>query len=416
MKRLAAPLLGALLCLALIYPGAALSALLQPGDLEYVGAFRLPGASGGSSWEWSGGGLAYFPDGDPGGAGDGFPGSLFGIGHDWHNFVSEISIPAPIISAAKDPGQLNTAATLQPFADPRGGQAIPGDEYDFIRGDVAYLPARGGQSSGKLYTTWGKHYNYERVVTHGWCNTDLSNPEAAGLWYVGPHRIHSEVNDYLCPIPQDWAGANLGGMELATGRFRDGGLAGMGPALYAFAPWQRGNPPPPGADLPYMTLLQYSIDFDNTDPGQILNDYSHADEWSGAVWLSAGDRAAMVFVGTKGLGDTWYGYQNGTRHDDCQPNCPDSLGERGWWSSEARARFIFYNPEDLAAVARGERPAHSPQPYAYLDVDQYLYRSNYINEWSRLGAAAFDRERGLLYVFERRGDGENSLVHVWRVN
>jgi hypothetical protein len=147
MKRLAAPLLGALLCLALIYPGAALSALLQPGDLEYVGAFRLPGASGGSSWEWSGGGLAYFPDGDPGGAGDGFPGSLFGIGHDWHNFVSEISIPAPIISAAKDPGQLNTAATLQPFADPRGGQAIPGDEYDFIRGDVAYLPARGAKAA-----------------------------------------------------------------------------------------------------------------------------------------------------------------------------------------------------------------------------------------------------------------------------
>lgn len=416
MKRLAAPLLGAMFCLALIFPSPALAGLLQPGDLEYLGAFRLPGASGGSSWEWSGGGLAYNPDGDPNGAGDGFPGSLFGIGHDHQNFVSEISIPAPKISGGKNPGQLNTAATLQPFSDPRGGMAIPGDEYDLIRGDVAYLPARGAQDNGKLYTTWGKHYNYDRVGTHGWCSTDLSNPNPAGLWFVGPHRIHSEVNDYLFTIPQDWAGANLGGMELATGRFRDGGLAGMGPALFAFAPWQSGNPPAPGADLPYQTLLQYSIDFDGMPSGQILNEYSHADEWSGAVWLSAGDRAAVVFVGTKGLGDTWYGYQNGTRHDDCQPNCPDSLGGRGWWSSEARARFIFYNPDDLAAVARGERPPYSPQPYAYLDVDQYLYRSYYINEWSRLGAAAFDRQRGLLYVFERQADGEQALVHVWRVN
>ncbi len=409
-------LLGALLCLAMICPGAAWGGLVQPSDLEYLGAFRLPGASGGSSWEWSGGGLAYHPDGDPGGAGDGFPGSLFGIGHDWHNYVSEIKIPAPVISAGKNPAQLNSAGTLQPFANPRGSITIPGDEYDFIRGGLECLPVRGDQDSGKLYFTWGMHYNYERVVTHGWCSLDLANPNPAGLWYVGPHRIHSEVNDYLFSIPSDWAAAHLGGMELATGRFRDGGLAGMGPALFAFAPWQNGNPPPPGADLPYLNLLQYTVDFDNTDPNQTMQGYSLADEWSGAAWLSIGDRAAVVFVGTKGLGDTWYGYQNGTRHDDCQPNCPDSLGGRGWWSSEARARIIFYNPDDLAAVARGEQPPYAPQPYAYLDVDQYLYRSNYINQWSRLGAAAFDRQRGLLYVFERQADGDKALVHVWKLN
>jgi hypothetical protein len=416
MRKAMAILLGLFLCQAISCPGAVWAGLVQPSDLEYLGAFRLPGASGGSSWEWSGGGLAYRPDGDPGGAGDGFPGSLFGIGHDWQNYVSEISIPAPVISAGKDPAQLNTAGTLQPFSDPRGGIAIPGDEYDFIRGGLACLPARGDQTSGKLYFTWGRHYNYERVATHGWCNLDLANPEPAGLWFAGPQRMFSEANDYMFAFPQDWAAANLGGMELASGRFRDGGLAGMGPTLFAFAPWQSGNPPPAGTELPYQTLLQYSIDFDGMPADHILNGYSHSDEWSGAVWLSAGDRAAVVFVGTKGLGDTWYGYQDGTRHDDCQPNCPDSLGERGWWASEARARFIFYNPDDLAAVARGDTPPYGPQPYAYLDVDQHLYRSNYLNQWSRLGAAAFDREHGLLYVFERQADGDKALVHVWKVN
>ena len=32
---------------------------------------------------------------------------------------------------------------------------------------------------------------------------------------------------------------------------------------------------------------------------------------------------------------------------------------------------------------------------------------------NHLGAAAFDRERGLLYVLEPLADEERSLVHVW---
>ena len=32
-----------------------------------------------------------------------------------------------------------------------------------------------------------------------------------------------------------------------------------------------------------------------------------------------------------------------------------------------------------------------------------------------LGAASFDAQRGLLYVFEPLADGDKSLVHVWQV-
>ena len=74
---------------------------LMPSDLEYVGAFRLPEASGGSSWEWAGDAMAYCPTGDSDGPDDGFPGSLYGIGHDWDKQVSEISIPVPVLSAGK---------------------------------------------------------------------------------------------------------------------------------------------------------------------------------------------------------------------------------------------------------------------------------------------------------------------------
>ena len=40
---------------------------------------------------------AYYPDGDPEGD-DGYPGSIFGIGHDQTQYVSEISIPVPVAS------------------------------------------------------------------------------------------------------------------------------------------------------------------------------------------------------------------------------------------------------------------------------------------------------------------------------
>lgn len=72
---------------------------IQPGDLRYVGAFRLPDCSQKeASWEYSGEALTYCPVGDPDGPDDGFPGSLYGVGHDWKQYVSEISIPVPIIS------------------------------------------------------------------------------------------------------------------------------------------------------------------------------------------------------------------------------------------------------------------------------------------------------------------------------
>ena len=76
--------------------------VLMPENLEYLGAFRLPDANGGSNWEYSGQGLTYYPGGDSSGSEDGFPGSLFGFGYDHHMQVSEISIPEPVISRNLD--------------------------------------------------------------------------------------------------------------------------------------------------------------------------------------------------------------------------------------------------------------------------------------------------------------------------
>jgi hypothetical protein len=80
--------------------------------------------------------------------------------------------------------------------------------------------------------------------------------------------------------------------------------------------------------------------------------------------------------------------------------------------------MIFFNPADLVAVARGQADTWQPQSYASLDLNQYFLdpRIN-LGEYKQdlVGAVAFDRQNGLLYVLERLADGYKSVVHVFQI-
>lgn len=377
------------------------SELVRPEDLTYLGAFRLPDGPEEIGWAYSGAAMAYYPDGDPEGPDDGFPGSILGTGHNWNQYVSEISIPVPVDSAGKDVAELNTATTLQEFQDIRGDLF---GEFEIPRVGLEFLPAQGEQSTGKLYFCWAQHLgDGETNPSHGWSELDLSDPQTAGAWRVGEYWNYV-TTDYILAIPQSWADANTPGMYLATGRYRDGGQGARGPSLFAYAPWDEGNPPAPGATLAAVPLLLYT-DVTATD-SFTMDGYSHSDEWSGAAWLTAEDKAAVVFVGTKGQGETWYGNRDGPCLE-----CDD----RGWWADRFVGQILFYDPADLASFARGEMESHEPQPYATLEIDEHLYHIDSEQQLHHVGAASFDRERGLLYVFEPLADGDKSIVHVWRV-
>jgi len=405
------------------------SSRLQPDDLVYLGAFRLPEPSGESSWEYSGHGLTYNPGGDPDGPEDGFPGSLFGFGHDQQLRVSEISIPAPVVLRNLD--DLNRATTLQPFADVTDGIFRP-EEMTIPRAGLAYLPPQAGQSRPKLYFTFGQHFQ-EFEPSHGWAELDLSQPMAAGPWVFDGYTNYV-TNDYLFEIPEVWAASFAPEMRLATGRAREGLWSGRGPALFACAPWVDGNPPAPGSTLTAVRpLLLYGTQEPGaveitSDPSMAMDGYRDADHWWGGAWLTAGDKAAVVFVGTKALGDEWYGFANGVvwPHDCAEtspPTCPEPpewpYDDRGFWAEDYEAQIIFYDPADLIAVARGERMSWEPQPYATLVLDDVLYDPQLrLEDYKRdlVGAAAFDRERGLLYVIERLADEVDSVIHVWRIS
>jgi len=392
---------------------AGTSTRLQPADLEYIGAFRLPdGTTAVKSWLYGGTGMTYYPNGDPSGPNDGFPGSLFAVGHDWEHQVSEISIPKPKVSASKNVNDLNTAAALQAFQDILDVKSV-----EMPRSDLEYLPPQGSQTSGKIYYCRGGHLQDENDLTHGWFDTNLTKPNRAGLWGIKNRSAYS-VSDYLFEIPESWANVYTPGKRLATGRFRDGGWSGQGPMLFAFGPWNQGNPPAAGTLLENIPLIQYTstLDFDSTV--HTMNDYHHSDEWSGGAWLTSGSKSAVVFVGTKGTGNCWYGFGNGVVWPDEPPYPPipdPPYNVRGWWSTGFKGVFIFYDTDRLADVAAGKSQPWEPQPYAAMDVDSYLYNVTGTQQKSHFGAAAFDRQRGYFYVMEYLADNEKPLVHVWKI-
>jgi len=445
------------LCLPLVSTGAAPDSRVQPEDFTYLGAFRLPDSGERPlTFEYGGSALTFNPDGDPGGAVDGFPGSLFVVGHDRlpygelpnGNQIAELSIPAPAISPAV--GALPQARFLQGFHDVLAGFFVGQDELPRL--GMQYLDT--AATGPKIHITWGQHLQSEPAPdSQAWFNPTLDAPNVQGTWFIDD-QSHYSVTGYMLDIPATWADQYTEGRMLGTGRFRDGGWSGMGPALFAYQPWldAAGTPAPDHAHLPATTLLLYANSSDTDSIERALAGYQHPDEWEGAAWLETDDgRSAVLFAGTKAVGAKyWYGFVNPAGSDQpcvhaesvgefpacrladgtlCPPEdmteCAGHNGVRGWWSSRFEAQFILYDPADLARVALGELASWEPQPYAVLEIDPYLYLSSSpdleamvgsgVQRRYRLGDVTFDRTHRLLYVLELFADGAKPVVHVWHV-
>ncbi|MCP3874218.1 MAG: hypothetical protein GY699_13815 [Desulfobacteraceae bacterium] len=421
--------------------------LIYPENFSYMGAFKLPGNEGrDQSFSYGGYAMTYASLND---------GSLYIMGHprlaygefDNGNQVAQVTIPKLIQS--KDVSQLKTASFLQNFVNIRGNLFKPYAEIPQV--GMAYLDIP--QTGKKIHVCWGQHFHEspeEKVSTHAWFNPDLSSSNIQGGWLIGSRSYYS-TNAYLFEIEKEFADQYLGGRYLATGRFRDGGWSGMGPVIFAYAPWQSGNPPAAGTRLKEKVLLLYQSSKTHANIGNNMNNYQHADDWAGGAWLSsASKRSAVVFAGTKGTGSKyWYGWRNPKgelypcvetafvnqfvtcRNDDGSPcpkndlnGCANHDDSRGWWSSKFNAAIIFYDPDELAKVALGEKRPSAPQSYATLYIDEFLILQQGIEEAmlgkgnqriSRIGSIAYDREKHRLFVLEPFADGTKPIIHVFRI-
>jgi hypothetical protein len=449
------PLVAVLALLGTVSPVQA-DGRVEPGDFQYLGAFRLPHqGERPKTFAWGGSAMTFRPDGDPQGAADGFAGSLFVMGHDRlaygempdGNQVAEVGIPAPVPS--KRPGDLPVAPFVQRFHDVAQGQFAGRDELPRV--GMAYLKAPA--TGPKIHIGWGQHMQPpEAIPTHGWFDPNLAASAFTGTWFIGQQSDYS-VNGYLFEIPADWAARHVGGRVLATGRYRDGGWSGMGPTLFAYRPWtDDGRPAPPGTRLETTVLLQYESSRNTETIERALAGYQHPDEWEGGAWLTTtSGKSAVLFAGTKSVGAKyWYGFVNPAgpeqpcvagdfvgqfpvcRLADGTPcpatdlhECSGHNGFRGWWSTGFAAQFILYDPADLARVAQGEMKPWMPQPYASLTVDEHLLNNPAGIEPAtlgvgpqrhyRLGEVAYDRAHDLLYVLEPFADEDKPVVHVWKV-
>jgi hypothetical protein len=430
---------------------------LSPADFHYLGAFRLPqGGERPRTFAYGGNAMTFNPEGDPSGPKDGFPGSLFITGHERMPYgelpngdqLAEVTIPKPVIS--KDLGALNRASFVQKFHDVAKDKFTAFMEIPTVGMQYLNTPATGA----KIHMAWGQHFQPEKpVATHAWIDPDLGRPNFRGAWNIGTRSFYS-TNGYMFEIPKAWADAHVGGRYLATGRFRDGGWSGLGPALFAYRPWtdKKGTPAPPGARLEERVLLLYESSRNTDKIERNLKGYQHPDEWSGGAWITTGSgKSAVLFAGTKGTGAKyWYGFVNPAgaqlpcvyqpvveEYTACRmadgTGCPQSdLTEcanhddmRGWWSTRFAAQFILYDPDDLARVAEGAMSPWEPQPYAVLDIDKHLFltRSPDTDQLAgvgpqrkhRTGAVAYDRANNLLYVLEPFADDSAPVVHVWKV-
>ncbi len=430
--------------------------VLAPEALTYAGAFRLPeGQERPLTFAYGGNAMTVNPNGDPSGPDDGFSGSLFVTGHERMAYgelpdgsqVAEVTIPVPVI--ADDIAALNRAEFVQGFSNVTAGYFTGLDEIPRI--GLLYLdhPATGPL----IHLAWGQHLRPDPpVASHAWFSSDLSHPNVQGTWFIG-EQSQDSVNGYMFEIPSDWADAYTGGRPIGTGRFRDGGWSGMGPALFAYRPWvdETGAPSAPGTHLEETALLLYASSLETDDLVRCLDGYQHPDEWEGGAWLTtASGSAAVLFAGTKSTGTRyWYGYVNPAGAESpcvdgemvgeftvCRMasgapcpaeelhECAGHNGFRGWWSSRFDAQFILYDPADLARVATGELQPWEPQPYAVIDIDDHLFLPAGIEEEMlgrgdqrrhRIGDVAYDRQHGLLYVLELYADEAQPVVHVWRV-
>ena len=432
---------------------------VQPADFQYLGAFRLPDdGERPRTFAYGGNAMTYDPAGNAGGPNDGFPGSLFITGHDRMPYgelsdgsqVAEVSIPAPLIRTSVN--DLPLATFVQGFRNVAAGFFTTYDEIPRV--GMQYLNT--AATGARIHLAWGQHFqedDADRVATHAWFSPLLSAPNMRGSWYIGDQSPYS-VNGYLLEIPAAWADLHVQGRYLGTGRYKDGGWSGMGPALFAYRPWVdgAGAPAPNGAHLPETTLLLYEKSTNTESIERALTGYQHADEWEGGAWITtAAGKTGLLFGGNKGVGAKyWYGFINPAgaglpcpygefigqftvcRLANGAPcpaedlvECAGHTSERGWWSARFTAQLILYDVADLARVAAGQMQPWQPQPYAVLDIEDRLFHhptgvetellGSGVQRRYKIGDVTFDRAGGLLYVLELFADDVKPVVHVWRV-
>lgn len=320
---------------------------------------------------------------------------------------ARVRIPAPVIS--RDAGKLPRAETLSPMREFDGEMVERLSDVTPFASGIEYVPKRGSQQTDKLY---GAIDNWYGVVEESHATIWMSEPDGSnprGPYHVGPRRepFHgNKAGAFLFAVPAWYADGYLGGRTLVTGKARGAFHGSQGPSLFAFRPWQSDAPE---GNLDAVAMLYYRIHFPECAGPNVGNKkacdfpgFTMCDEWEGGSFVETGDKRAIVLVGKKGLGPNHYGEP--PRASTCEI-------DKGYHCDPYERQVIFYDVDELGAVALGKRKPWSVLPYATWRPQELLVRGQTCGQ---VGGAAFDAKGRRLFVIEK-GVGENNsaAVHVW---
>jgi hypothetical protein len=362
--------------------------LLQPSDLVYLGAFRLPpGSTDQTSFSYGGMALAYNPAQN----------SLFLVGHDWYQRTAEVTIPTIVNSSSLS--ALSTATFLQPFTDATNGEINQtGGSNNKIGGQLIY--------QGRLYGTAYIYYDAggSQVVSH-WVrpSTSLSSGSASGLYQVGGLGA-GFVSGYMTQIPAAWQSA-FGGPAL-TGNCCLSIISrtSYGPAAFVFNPTDLGaKNPVPATPLVYYpstnpTLGAWNASW-NPSAGILFN---------GTTTIRAiifpHNSSSVLFIGRQGVGTFCYG-TGGASGGDCYD--PDD-SSKGTHAYPYAAMVWAYHVNDLLAAKNGQKQPWNVKPYATWTLTLPFGSTT-------IGGATYDPTTGNIYVSQQYGNGVDPVIHILTV-
>jgi hypothetical protein len=348
--------------------GAAGTALVQSTDMQYLGAFRMPGDDplGSSSFLYGGHGITVHE------------GTIFLQGHAQHDGqVAQIEIPATVGTGSWE--DLPMARVLQEFHDVTDGKLeSAGDTYN---GMPVYGLLVHEQS---LIVAVSQAYGSTQEATHGVSGLTLSEPnDFQGFFPMDAVANLRALGGYMAHIPPEWQ-AQFGGPAL-TGNccLSIIGATSSGPSISVFNPADVGHSDPISA----TTLLFYPLEHalcGAPNCEAMENDLFNLTTRVVGVAFPAGSRS-VLFIGGHGTGPYCYG----TAKECDDPALPDNKGPH---AQPYRHQVWAYDANDLLAVKNGTKEVWEPQPYAIWELPEL--EKTAVN----VQGAGFDVATGRLYI------------------
>lgn len=311
---------------------------LQPSDLTYQGAWKLPTTSIGTKTLVNSGSnpvqMGY----------DNSTGGLIVQGVDTTDVerfaLTSVVMPATPVMKGGTLLEGTFATGKNDLVDLSGGlqkstsvSSVVQNAISTRLNDAEYLPAYGSQTSAKYHYVFRMNYSTDDTNDYriGWADTDFTNLNPAGLWRLDG-IFDRQYDFYMLKIDPTWADATTAttGQYIGVGRGRTGGS--HGPALYSYAPWSGGNPPADQASVTDFTELMY---YPST---QLMETFSMADMYNDAVLIKKGTAAAFVVYTDKSF-----------RHDATCANC-NMTTTTNWWTSAGTGRSVGYKAQEAEPV------------------------------------------------------------------